>query len=91
MMEKSFLLVFALASIVAGLLGVMLIPFQVSCLPGPKGSQCSGFVTPAGDLALLYMSVAVTIGGIATLGLLTLSMGKREKLGNESFEPSVGH
>jgi len=87
MMEKSFLLVFALASIVAGLLGVMLIPFQVSCLPGPKGSQCSGFVTPAGDLALLYMSVAVTIGGIATLGLLTFQWARGKNLGTNPSNP----
>jgi hypothetical protein len=82
MMEKSSLVVFALASLVAGLFGVMLIPFQVSCLPGPLGSQCSGFVTPASDLALLYMSIAAMIGGIATLGLLTFQWARTRDLGS---------
>jgi hypothetical protein len=80
MMEKTNWLVSALALIVAGLLGVILIPFEVSCLPGPMGSQCSGFVTPASDLALLYMSVAAMIGGIATLGLLTLQWARARNL-----------
>src|SRR5436853_7310959 len=75
-MEKSQWLGPALFSIVAGLLGVMLIPFQQSCPPEPLGVQCSGYVTPAIDLALLYASVAAIIGGIATLGLLTFQRAR---------------
>jgi hypothetical protein len=80
-MKKSYRLVLALVSIVAGLLGVMLIPFQQFCPPGPLGSQCSGSVTPASDLALLYASVAAIIGGIATLGLLTFQWVRAKNLG----------
>ena len=89
-MEKSQWLGPALFSIVAGLLGVMLIPFQQSCPPEPPGVQCSGYVTPAIDLALLYASAAAIIGGIATLGLLTFQWARAKNLGKGSFEPSVG-
>ena len=86
-MEKSQWLGPALFSIVAGLLGVMLIPFQQSCPPEPLGVQCSGYVTPAIDLALLYASVAAIIGGIATLGLLTVQWARAKNLGKESSNP----
>src|SRR5205809_6380618 len=79
-MEKSQWLGPALFSIVAGLLGVRLIPFQQSCPPEPLAVQCSGYVTPALDLALLYASVAAIIGGIATLGLLTFQWARAKNL-----------
>jgi len=65
----------------------MLIPFQQSCPPEPLGVQCSGYVTPAIDLALLYASLAAVIGGIATLGLLTFSCAAlRAVLGDDGIE-----
>ena len=88
-MKKSYLLVLALVSTVAGLLRVMVIPFQQSCPPEPLGVHCSGYVTPAIDLALLYASVGAIIGGITTLGLVTFQWARAKKLGKESFEPSV--
>ena len=79
-MKKSYLLVPALVSIVAGLLGVMLIPFQQFCPPAPLGVQCSGYVTPAIDLAFLYVSMAAIIAGIVTLGLLTFRRARAKNL-----------
>ena len=60
-------------------------PFQQSCPPEPLGVQCSGSVTPAIDLALLYASVAAIIGGIATLGLLTFQWARAKNLGKGSL------
>ena len=80
-MEKSQWLGLALFSIVAGLLGVMLIPFQQSCPPEPLGVQCSGHVTPAIDLAFFYVSMAAIIAGIVILGLLTFQWGRAKNLG----------
>jgi hypothetical protein len=70
----------ALFSIVVGLPGVLLIPFQQSCPPEPLGVQCSGYVTPAIDLAFLYASMAAILAGIVTLGWLTLQWAKVRKL-----------
>ena len=86
-MKKSYLLVPALVSIVAGLLGVILVPFQQFCPPGPLGSQCSGYVTPAIDLALLYASMVAIIGGIATLALLTFQWARAKNLGRDPSKP----
>ena len=86
-MKKSYLLVLALVSTVAGLLRVMVIPFQQSCPPEPLGVQCSGYVTPAIDLALLYASLAAMIGGIVTLGLLTFQWVRAKNLGKGSSNP----
>ncbi len=86
-MEKSQWLGPALFSIVAGLLGVMLIPFQQFCPPGPLGSQCSGSVTPASDLALLYASMAAIIAVIVTLGLLTFKRARAKNLGRDPSNP----
>ena len=86
-MKKSYLLVPALVSIVAGLLGVMLIPFQQSCPQEPLGVQCSGYVTPAIDLALLYASMTAIIAGIVTLGLLTFQWARAKNLGRNPSKP----
>src|SRR5438309_11929621 len=86
-MEKSKWLGPALFSIVAGLLGVMLIPFQQSCPPEPLDVQCSGYVTPAIDLALLYASVAAIIGGIVTLGLSRFNGQERKTWEGDPSNP----
>ena len=79
-MEKSHWLGPALFSIVAGLLGVTLIPFQQSCPPEPLAVQCSGYVTPALDLALLYASGSNHRRDCDARSA-HVSMGKSEKIG----------
>ncbi len=69
-MKKLFLLAIASACTIIGLAGVLFLPDQVGCPPGPKGTQCSGLSFATDYLPFLYASVTALIVGLATLGIL---------------------
>jgi hypothetical protein len=69
-MKNLLLLAIASACTVIGLAGVLFLPYQHGCPPGPKGTQCSGLSFATDYLPLLYASVGTLIVGLATLGIL---------------------
>jgi len=63
-------LVIASAITLSGLAGVLFLPYQQYCPPGPKGTQCSGSSFATNYLPFLYASISALIVGLSALGIL---------------------